>query len=100
MIAFNIRGYMYSPNTVDTDVAFYNYAPAGSPYGVTIHHKAYSGWAIGLYYSSDNYVCFYVDGMSTYGGFALNWINTSLIQWGGRVFALASTKVNTTAAQF
>jgi hypothetical protein len=100
MIAFNIRGYMYSPNTVDTDVAFYNYNPSSSPYGVTIHHKAYSGWSIGLYYSSDNYVTIYVDGMSTYGGFALNWINTSLIQWGGRVFALASTKVNTTAAQY
>ena len=100
MIAFNIRGYMYSPNTVDTDVAFYNYNPTSSPYGVTIHHKAYGGWSIGLYYSSDNYVCIYVDGMSTYGGFVLNWINTSLIQWGGRVFALASTKVNTTAAQY
>jgi hypothetical protein len=100
MIAFNIRGYMYSPNTVDTDVAFYNYNPTSSPFGVTIHHKAYAGWSIGLYYSSDNYVTIYVDGMGTYGGFALNWINTSLIQWGGRVFALASTKVNTTAAQY
>jgi hypothetical protein len=100
MIAFNIRGYMYSPNTIDTDVAFYNYNPTSSPFGVTIHHKAYDGWSIGVYYSSDNYVTIYVDGMGTYGGFALNWINTSLIQWGGRVFALASTKVNTTAAQY
>ena len=32
-----------------------------------------------MYYSSDNYVCICVEGLSTYGGFALNWINTSLM---------------------
>ena len=94
MIAFNIRGYMYSLNPVDTDVGFYCYAPVSYVYGVTQFAKAYNGWTIGLYYSSDNYVCIYVDGMSTYGGFTLNWINTSLIQWGGKVFALAWTKTN------
>jgi len=100
MIAFNIRGYYYGPQPIDTDVAFYNYNPVSYVYGVTIYHKAYTGFSVGLYYSSDNYVCIWVDGLGVYGGFSLNWINTSLIQWGGRVFALASTTTNTTAAQY
>lgn len=100
MIAFNIRGYMYSPYAVDTDVAFYCYAPVSYVYGVTQYAKSYGGWTIGLYYSSDNYVCIYVDGMSTYGGFALNWINTSLIPWGDTVVALDFVKSNSTSPVF
>jgi hypothetical protein len=100
MISFNLRGYYYSPNTIDTDVAFYNYSPVSYVYGITQHVKAYGGLTITMYYSSDNYVCICVDGLSTYGGFALNWINTSLIQWGGRVFTLAWSRVNTASAQY
>jgi hypothetical protein len=100
MISFNLRGYYYSPNTIDTDVAFYNYNPVSYVYGITQHVKAYGGLTITMYYSSDNYVCICVDGLSTYGGFALNWINTSLIQWGGRVFTLAWSRVNTASAQY
>ena len=100
MISFNIRGYYYSPNTIDTDIAFYNYNPVSYVYSPTAHVKAYGGITITLYYSSDNYVCICVEGLSTYGGFALNWINTSLIQWGGRVFTLAWSKANTASAQY
>jgi hypothetical protein len=100
MISFNLRGYYYSPNTIDTDVAFYNYNSVSYVYGVTQHVKAYGGLTITMYYSSDNYVCICVEGLSTYGGFALNWINTSLIQWGGRVFTLAWSRVNTASAQY
>jgi hypothetical protein len=100
MISFNLRGYYYSPNTIDTDVAFYNYTPVGYVYGVTQHEKAYGGITITMYYSSDNYVCICVEGLSTYGGFALNWINTSLIQWGGRVYAITWSKANTSSAQY
>ena len=100
MISFNLRGYYYSPNTIDTDMAFYNYNPVGYVYSPTAHVKAYGGLTITLYYSSDNYVCICVEGLSTYGGFALNWINTSLIQWGGRVFTLAWSRVNTASAQY
>lgn len=100
MIAFNIRGYMYGPNPVDTDVAFYCYAAVSYVYGVSIYQRSWSGWSIGMYYSSDNYVCFYVDGMSTYGGFALNWINTSLIPWGTTVTTLDWTKTNSTSPAF
>ena len=100
MISFNLRGYFYSPNTIDTDMAFYNYNPVSYVYSPTAHVKAYGGLTITLYYSSDNYVCICVEGLSTYGGFALNWINTSLIQWGGRVFTLAWSRVNTASAQY
>lgn len=100
MISFNIRGYYYSPNTIDTDIAFYNYNPVSYVYSPTAHVKAYGGITITLYYSSDNYVCICVEGLSTYGGFALNWINTSLIQWGGRVYTLAWSKANTAAQQY
>ena len=100
MISFNLRGYYYSPNTIDTDVAFYNYNPVSYVYSPTLHVKAYSGLTITLYYSSNSYVCICVEGLSTYGGFALNWINTSLIQWGGRVFTLAWSRVNTASAQY
>jgi hypothetical protein len=100
MISFNLRGYYYSPNTIDTDIAFYNYNPVSYVYSPTAHVKAYGGLTITMYYSSDNYVCICVEGLSTYGGFALNWINTSLIQWGGRVFTLAWSRVNTASAQY
>ena len=100
MISFNLRGYFYSPNTIDTDMAFYNYNPVSYVYSPTAHVKAYGGLTITMYYSSDNYVCICVEGLGTYGGFALNWINTSLIQWGGRVFALAWSRVNTSSAQY
>ena len=100
MISFNIRGYYYSPNTIDTDMAFYNYNPVSYVYSPTAHVKAYGGLTITMYYSSDNYVCICVEGLSTYGGFALNWINTSLIQWGGRVYTLAWSKANTAAQQY
>ena len=100
MISFNLRGYYYSPNTIDTDIAFYNYNPVSYVYNPTAHVKAYGGLTITMYYSSDNYVCICVEGLGTYGGFALNWINTSLIQWGGRVFALAWSRVNTSSAQY
>jgi hypothetical protein len=100
MISFNLRGYYYSPNTIDTDIAFYNYNPVSYVYQPTAHVKAYNGLTITMYYSSDNYVCICVEGLGTYGGFALNWINTSLIQWGGRVFTLAWSKANTASAQY
>ena len=100
MINYNIRGYMYSPNNIDTDVAFYCYNGTNTPYGVTVNHKCWGGFTVSMYYSSDNYVCICVDSLSTYGGFSLNWINSSLIQWGGRVFTIAWTRVNTASAQY
>jgi hypothetical protein len=100
MINYNIRGYMYSPNNIDTDVAFYCYNGTSYVYGVTVNHKCWGSFTVSMYYSSDNYVCICVDSLSTYGGFSLNWINSSLIQWGGRVFTLAWTRVNTASAQY
>ncbi len=100
MIAFNLRGYYYGPQPIDTDVAFYLYNPVSYVYGVTIYHKAYNGFSVGMYYSTDNYVCLYIDGLSTYGGVVINWINTSLIQWGAKVTILGTSRVNSTAAQF
>ena len=100
MINYNLRGYFYSPNNIDTDVAFYCYNGTNTPYGVTVNHKCWGGFTVSMYYSSDNYICICVDGLSTYGGFSLNWINSSLIQWGGRVFTLAWSRVNTASAQY
>ena len=100
MMNFNIRGYSYAPVNIDTDVAFYCYAPVSFVYGVSVNHKAWSGFNVGMYYSSDNYVCIKVDGLGAYGGFVLNFINTSLIPWSGVVGILAWTKANTGDAQY
>ena len=100
MVGFNVRGYMYSPQPVDTDVAFYTYAGTSYVYGVSVYNKAYTGWNYCLYYSGDSKVVFVVQGSSTYGGFILNGINSARYNNFGEMCVLGITQTNTWSAQY
>lgn len=100
MVGFNVRGYMYSPNIVDTDIGFYTYSPVGYVYGVTVYNKAYTGWNYCLYYSSDNKVVLVVQGSSTYGGFVLTGINTARYNQMGEICILGVAQATCWCAQF
>ena len=99
MISFNIKGYWYGPNTIDTDLQFYCYAGTSYVYGFGVYERDDTSWDYGAYYSSDDYVVLWVSGLNNYAGFSLNANNTSLIQH-GVVNITAWTKANTTSAQY
>ena len=100
MVGFNVRGYMYSPNLVDSDIGFYTYSPVSYVYGVTVYNRSYTGWQYCLYYSSDSKVVLVVQGSSTYGGFILSGINTARYNNMGEMCVLGITQTNTWSAQY
>jgi len=100
MIGFNVKGYWYGPQSVDTDIQFYCYGGSSYVYGFGVYERDDTSWSYGAYYSSDDYVVLWVDGLNNYAGFTLNANNTSLIQNGGIVGITAWTKANTTSAQY
>ena len=100
MISFNIRGFWYGPQSIDTDIQFYCYSGTGTLYGFGVYEKAETSWDYGGYYSSDDYVVLWVSGLNNYAGFSLNANNTSLIQHSGIINISAWTKANTTSAQY
>jgi hypothetical protein len=100
MVGFNVRGYMYSPDPVDTDIAFYTYSPVSYVYSVSIYEKSYTGWNYCLYYSTDNRVVLAVQGSGTYGGFILTGINTARYNQMGEMCILGVANATCWCAQF
>jgi hypothetical protein len=100
MVGFNVRGYMYAPDPVDTDIAFYTYSPVSYVYSVSIYEKSYTGWNYCLYYSGDNKVVLVVQGSGTYGGFVLTGINTARYNQMGEMCILGVAHATCWCAQF
>ena len=100
MVGFNVRCYMYAPDPIDTDIAFYTYSPIGDVYSVSIYEKAYTGWNYCLYYSSDNKVVLVVQGSGTYGGFILTGINTARYNQMGEMCILSVAAATCWCKQF
>jgi hypothetical protein len=100
MVGFNVRGYTYSPEPIDTDIAFYTYSPIGDVYSVSVYEKSYTGWNYCLYYSSDNRVVLVVQGSGTYGGFILTGINTARYNQFGEMCILGVAQATCWCKQF